>query len=84
MTVTEIAFRAKVTEGTVRGLDGGSTASVRFETGVLFAEAFAPLPRLRRWCLDGADVMSESFDERLRRLREARGMPKDGPHATGR
>jgi transcriptional regulator with XRE-family HTH domain len=43
--VTGLAYKAGVTEGTVRGLEGGNTASVRFETGVLFAEALDVTPR---------------------------------------
>lgn len=45
LTTTSLAYRADVTEGTVRGLEGGHTTSVRFETGVLFAEALGVTAR---------------------------------------
>ncbi len=45
LSVTGLAYKAGGTEGTVRGLEGGSTTSVRFETGVLFAEALDVTPR---------------------------------------
>jgi transcriptional regulator with XRE-family HTH domain len=45
LSITGLAYKAGVTEGTVRGHENGHTASVRFETGVLYAEALDVTPR---------------------------------------
>jgi transcriptional regulator with XRE-family HTH domain len=45
LSTTGLAYKSGVTEGSVRGLENGNTASTRFETGVLLAEALDVTPR---------------------------------------
>lgn len=40
-STTVLAYKARVTEGAIRSHENGSTASVRFETGVRYAETWA-------------------------------------------